>query len=78
MTTTRYFVAGEPTGDAKVPNYEENFFLVMDKLAPNVLQESPEACKDDHLAHGMSEEFYDSYARIFRVTVEEVPKEELK
>ena len=79
MTATRYFAAGDPKSKEimeELGGYEETFLKMVTHFIPGVLQDSPEECKAYHLAHGMTEEFYDKTARIFRVTVEEVPKEE--
>lgn len=40
-----------------------------------LLFDSPEASRDHHLQNGMSLEFYEKTNRVFRITVEELPKE---
>lgn len=76
----RYFVAGDPKAKEAMDyfgSYEASFFAMFSSaFGPHVLQRTPEDCKKDHLAHGMDPAFYEKTARIFRVTVEEVPKEE--
>ena len=81
MTATRYFAAGDPKSKEimeELGGCEESFLKMVTHFMPGVLQDSPEECKFDHLAHGMTEEFWSNTSRIFRVTVEEVPKEERK
>lgn len=79
----RYFVAGgsEVLHQVGMKTHAEGFFAIVNKLTGEImhntlLQETPEGCKAVHLAQGMSPAFYDKTSRIFRVTVEEVPKSE--
>jgi hypothetical protein len=72
MAAIRYFVAGNFPKDFP---YEESFFMILEKKAPDLgstLHKSPKDCKSAQLEKGMDPDFFERTARIFKVTVEEV------
>lgn len=73
-----YFVAGSMGDDYP---YEDSIAAMLNIHAVRaghgeILVPTQRECRDMQLKQGMSPEFYKETSRLFRVTVEEVPREE--